>query len=245
MTTTFVVISKIILAIINIFYFFIGLAFFFLVAGEVVLEKLLDTNLGFAIALTWITAFLIIVTSITGCCLACNENKHLILTYAIFVLIALVLQTTVSFTISTKLSGSIDKVIKKEINNFNKLEPNSQRLIQEIQQQAECCGYENSGDYINGVIPNSCCGTYDKNRSPNQSGNCDPILVRKVKGCKDKLIEIGEKQMPYKKSTMYITSAIYYILQFTAVALSFGMVYSIKRDEAAKFQQSQNIMRQF
>ncbi|XP_003405156.1 CD63 antigen [Loxodonta africana] len=108
-------------------------------------------------------AFLFLV-ALVGCCGACKENYCLMITFAIFLSLIMLVE------VATAIAGYVfrDQVISEFKKDFQKQMQTYPRdnqtviLLDKLQQDFKCCGANNYTDWENilvpkGRVPDSCC----------------------------------------------------------------------------------------
>ncbi|XP_008581357.1 PREDICTED: CD63 antigen [Galeopterus variegatus] len=108
-------------------------------------------------------AFLFLV-ALVGCCGACKENYCLMITFAIFLSLILLVEVVVAiagYVFRDKLRSEFDKDFRQQMQNYS----NNQTalLLDWMQEHFNCCGAANYTDWENipsmakNQVPDSCC----------------------------------------------------------------------------------------
>ncbi|KAK7790073.1 hypothetical protein R5R35_012996 [Gryllus longicercus] len=129
---------------------------------------------------------LIFIVAFFGCCGAIRESHCMLIMYVILVLTVFILQVVVAglaFAYRDDTKDVIDSKLKNYVFNYG----NNKAIVDSIQTNLKCCGYEGTGDYTSQSvnIPSSCC--------PKLPTTC----ARKEaydEGCKDALEDFIESQ---------------------------------------------------
>ncbi|XP_038216045.1 CD63 antigen-like isoform X1 [Zerene cesonia] len=93
-----------------------------------------------------------------GCCGAIRESHCMVVTYAIFLLVVIIMQVVLGVLMFT-FADSLKEGLVKSVNTvFDKraTDPAANTVFDNIQTQLECCGKYSAADY-GLVLPNSCC----------------------------------------------------------------------------------------
>jgi len=102
-----------------------------------------------------------------GCCGAWQENKCLIYTYSVLLVIILIAQVAAgvtAFVLKGDLKTEITKNMNNGLTNYNSSGYEGVTLTWDlVQKELKCCGVENYNDWKNvtqfsaGAVPDSCC----------------------------------------------------------------------------------------
>ncbi|XP_039501660.1 23 kDa integral membrane protein [Drosophila santomea] len=123
---------------------------------------------------------IVVFISFLGCCGAIRESVCMTMSYAVFLLILLILQLTLvvlMFTQKDKIQNAMGNVIEQAWESDSAQEGD---IFDAIQQSMHCCGSNSALDYINKgkLLPSSCC-----------SGSClNPANY--YPGCRGKFIDL-------------------------------------------------------
>ncbi|CAH0718793.1 unnamed protein product, partial [Brenthis ino] len=93
-----------------------------------------------------------------GCCGAIRESHCMTVTYAIFLLVIIIVQVILAVLMFTYADNIKDGLVTSMNQLFEKtkVDPAAQTVFNNIQEQLECCGKNSATDY--GIIlPKSCC----------------------------------------------------------------------------------------
>jgi len=126
-----------------------------------------------------------------GCCGVLRENNCMMMTYAVFLSIILLVQVGIAvaaYLYEDDFKEAINKGLEKSINNYN------QQQVKDgwdtMQSNLKCCGYNEYKDWqIHGSVPESCClkpgeGCSDGVLNEDAGSAKDKIYVQ---GCVDKM----------------------------------------------------------
>lgn len=147
-------------------------------------------NTSFAAISLIVVGCLIFVVSFFGCWGAIQEVSSMMITYAGFLLIFVILQVAVGVFCFVYLQNVNDNDLRGPYTStFNKYWSNSanQDIIDTVQSNFKCCGVDSSLDYLRtfgkDTIPWSCCGN-DKDRICN-------VMPHRIysTGCITKLVD--------------------------------------------------------
>ncbi|XP_052753877.1 CD63 antigen-like isoform X2 [Galleria mellonella] len=99
------------------------------------------------------------VIAFFGCCGAIRESHCMVVTYAIFLLVIIILQVVLAILLFTYgnnikegLVISVQKLWEKR-----SIDTASDEVFKNLQEQLQCCGSNGSGDYGAVNLPQSCC----------------------------------------------------------------------------------------
>ena len=84
--------------------------------------------------ISWVTAVVVLVASIYGCCVVQSENPKLVFLYAGFILAAIGLQIAIPVAFYKEVGDIPRHLFKNEVKNFISLKPDIQNAIQKVQQ---------------------------------------------------------------------------------------------------------------
>ncbi|XP_059060688.1 CD63 antigen-like isoform X2 [Achroia grisella] len=130
------------------------------------------------------------VIAFFGCCGAIRESHCMVVTYAIFLLVIIILQVVLAIllftygnTIKDGLVLSVQKLWEKRAHD-----PASDEVFKNIEEQLQCCGKDGSGDYHSVSLPPSCC---KKDTFISNTLGC--TVTNAEVGCTSKVAELYEK----------------------------------------------------
>jgi CD63 antigen len=100
----------------------------------------------------------IFILAFFGCCGAMQENRVVLETYSICLLLLVLMQILMACIISLFL----EDINRDSVRSFTKMwrlrfMPDNQMMIDMVQENLECCGSNNMDDYSFNSIPLSCC----------------------------------------------------------------------------------------
>ncbi|XP_013182281.1 PREDICTED: CD63 antigen-like isoform X1 [Papilio xuthus] len=128
-----------------------------------VLRDLLQSHLTVAPWFFIVIGSVMFIIAFFGCCGAIRESHCMVVTYAIFLLVIIIVQVVLAVLMFT-YAETMKEVLVKGVNGlFDKRssDPAANAVFNSIQQQFECCGKTSPSDYgvIAGVsdLPDSCC----------------------------------------------------------------------------------------
>ncbi|XP_045445659.1 CD63 antigen-like isoform X2 [Melitaea cinxia] len=93
-----------------------------------------------------------------GCCGAIRESHCMVVTYAIFLLVIIIVQVVLAVLMFTYAENIKEALVKSVNSLFDKraVDPAADTLFNNLQEQLNCCGKNSASDY--GVfLPKSCC----------------------------------------------------------------------------------------
>lgn len=139
--------SRVGLTVYNVFFFIYGLivfGFFFIVKVAAVGMKIEIPTIK---TLFWVTALVILVASVFGCCIAQSRNPILIFIYAFLIFDCIALQIAIGTSIYKQAGDIATQAIKNQMAGFKDLPADTQSFFQQIQQENKCCGVTGAQDY--------------------------------------------------------------------------------------------------
>ncbi|CAG9783524.1 unnamed protein product [Diatraea saccharalis] len=139
----------------------VGIGVAFLVNWRTVKDEL-QAHLTVAPWVFIIIGAIMFVIAFFGCCGAIRESHCMVVTYAIFLLVIIIMQVILAVllfvygdTIKTGLEKGVDGLWNKRASDGTASE-----VFNNIQAQLQCCGNNGPGDYYSAVLDKSCCN-YD------------------------------------------------------------------------------------
>ncbi|XP_048218403.1 CD63 antigen [Perognathus longimembris pacificus] len=115
------------------------------------------------VAIIAVGAFLFLVAFV-GCCGACKENYCLMVTFAIFLSLIVLVEMAVAiagYVFKDKVVMEFEKGFRQQMENYPK--NNTELLLDELQKRFSCCGASNYTDWAKvpdmakNQVPDSCC----------------------------------------------------------------------------------------
>lgn len=93
-----------------------------------------------------------------GCCGAIRESHCMTVTYAIFLLVIIIVQVVLAVLMFTYADNIKDALVTSVNKLFDKrsVDPAAATVFSNIEQQLECCGKYSATDY-SVILPKSCC----------------------------------------------------------------------------------------
>lgn len=141
----------------------IGIGVAFQLNWTVVTEEL-KAHLTVAPWMFIIIGAIMFVIAFFGCCGAIRESHCMVVTYAIFLLVIIIVQVVIAVlmfvygdTIKTSLGTSVNKLFDDRA-SYN-VDKTKDAVIDSIQTQFSCCGKNSYKDYVGVTLPKSCCST--------------------------------------------------------------------------------------
>ncbi|KAJ2952540.1 hypothetical protein O0L34_g6860 [Tuta absoluta] len=141
------------------------------------------------------------VIAFFGCCGAIRESHCMVVTYAIFLLVIIIVQVVVAvlmFTyadsIQSALTGSVNKLFDQRSSPSDADRRAAEQVFNNIQLQLECCGKNGPSDYGVSVanLPASCC-TRGSSVVESALGTSCTIVSANSAGCSQKVEYIFQK----------------------------------------------------
>ncbi|XP_045773454.1 23 kDa integral membrane protein-like [Maniola jurtina] len=96
---------------------------------------------------------IVFVVAFFGCCGAIRESNCMLITYAIFMIVLMVLKIALATLIFVKQDQLLDDIPTWLAEAFAK----DRQGFMEIQQSFSCCGVTGPESYLNVMLPESCC----------------------------------------------------------------------------------------
>lgn len=109
-------------------------------------------------------AFLFLVAFV-GCCGTCKENYCLMVTFAIFLSLIVLVEVAAAiagYVFRNKVMSEFNKDFRQQMENYSK-NNNTASILDRMQEDFKCCGAANYTDWENipsmgkGRVPDSCC----------------------------------------------------------------------------------------
>ncbi|XP_013140503.1 PREDICTED: CD63 antigen-like isoform X1 [Papilio polytes] len=128
-----------------------------------VMKDELQSHLTVAPWLFIVIGAVMFIIAFFGCCGAIRESHCMVVTYAIFLLVIIIVQVVLAVLMFTYADTMKEALVKSVNGVFDKraTDPAANTVFNNIQQQLECCGKSSPADYgvIAGVsdLPDSCC----------------------------------------------------------------------------------------
>ncbi|XP_026329952.1 CD63 antigen-like isoform X2 [Hyposmocoma kahamanoa] len=147
-----------------------------------------------------IVGAIMFVIAFFGCCGAIRESHCMVVTYAIFLLVIIIVQVVLAVlmftygeTIQQHLVTTVDKIFDNSRNSPSDSERQAAQVVfVNIEQQLECCGKGGPSDYGRftqvASLPSSCC-VRSGTSTASIAGQCTLIDANK-EGCRQKVAEI-------------------------------------------------------
>ncbi|CAH2243628.1 23 kDa integral membrane protein-like [Pararge aegeria] len=96
---------------------------------------------------------IVFVVAFFGCCGAIRESNCMLITYAIFMIVLMVLKITLATLIFVKQDALLADIPKWLGDAFTK----DKQAFQQIERTFECCGVSGPESYLSLTLPDSCC----------------------------------------------------------------------------------------
>ncbi|KAG7306925.1 hypothetical protein JYU34_007034 [Plutella xylostella] len=122
-------------------------------------EVLQKSNLTVAPWLFIVLGAVVFVIAFFGCCGAIRESHCMVVTYAIFLLVIIIVQVALAVLLFV-YSESIREALHKSVDHMfqtAKTDKISRETFSNIEIQLECCGSNGPTDYLSLRFPDSCC----------------------------------------------------------------------------------------
>ncbi|KAL0841795.1 hypothetical protein ABMA28_014049 [Loxostege sticticalis] len=130
------------------------------------------------------------VIAFFGCCGAIRESHCMVVTYAIFLLVIIILQVVLAVLLFT-YGESIKDGLKKGVEGLwqkRARDPAANEVFNNIQAQLKCCGDNGAFDYGGITLDKSCC---DMDSFAGQAVGC--TVANAFSGCREKIADFYEK----------------------------------------------------
>ncbi|XP_012878611.1 PREDICTED: CD63 antigen [Dipodomys ordii] len=134
-----------------------------LVLNQTIIQETTPVTL-LPVVIIAVGVFLFLVAFV-GCCGACKENYCLMVTFAIFLSLIVLVEVAVAisgYVFKDKVVTEFEKDFRQEMKNYTK-NNNTAAVLDELQKRFSCCGASNYTDWENvpGMakdrVPDSCC----------------------------------------------------------------------------------------
>lgn len=138
------------------------------VAVQVVLKQAItyETTAGslLPVVIIAVGAFLFLVAFV-GCCGACKENYCLMITFAIFLSLIMLVEVAVAiagYVFRDQVKSEFNKSFQQQMQNYLK-DNKTATILDKLQKENNCCGASNYTDWENipvmakDRVPDSCC----------------------------------------------------------------------------------------
>ncbi|XP_049866832.1 CD63 antigen-like isoform X2 [Pectinophora gossypiella] len=141
------------------------------------------------------------VIAFFGCCGAIRESHCMVVTYAIFLLVIIIVQVILAVLMFTYADTIQDALVKSVNGIFDQRQAPSDAerkaadgLFNNIQQQLECCGKNGPSDYGFNIVnlPPSCC-THGSSVVDNVLGGTCSLASANNVGCAQKTADLYQK----------------------------------------------------
>ncbi|KAM4882862.1 CD63 antigen [Thomomys bottae] len=142
------------------------------VAAQLVLNNTIqETTSGslLPVVIIAVGVFLFLVAFV-GCCGTCKENYCLMITFAIFLSLIVLVEVAVAisgYVFKDKIVTEFDKDFRQQMKNYSK--NNTASILDKLQEEFSCCGASNYTDWENAYgmpkdqVPDSCCVNVTQN----------------------------------------------------------------------------------
>ncbi|KAK9508884.1 hypothetical protein O3M35_006336 [Rhynocoris fuscipes] len=166
-----------------------------------------------------ILGLLIVVIACFGCCGALKEDICQLITYAVILLVILLLQIVIGIA-ALVYEKKFDDVLRKGIAEiFDSYGKNNKtkEIVDRIQIDFKCCGLTGPDYWSNSTIPASCCGKKEN------EGSCTRDQVYKD-GCQSKIID----EMRHSFKIMGGIAIGFAAVEIICILLAFCLISEIK-----------------
>ncbi|XP_026745304.1 CD63 antigen-like isoform X1 [Trichoplusia ni] len=172
----------------------IGIGVAFQLNWTVVKDEL-KTHLTVAPWVFIIIGAIMFVIAFFGCCGAIRESHCMVVTYAIFLLVIIIVQVVIAVLLFAYGDTIRDGLVRSVNSLFDKrssadVDKATDAVINNLQQQFACCGKNGPQDYTAIALPDSCCTTTSTFGNV-IGGRCTIDVANK--GCSSAIAELYEK----------------------------------------------------
>lgn len=136
----------------------VGVAF---LLNWTVIKNELKSNLTVAPWIFIVVGAIMFIIAFFGCCGAIRESHCMVVTYAIFLLVIIIVQVAIAILLFTygetfkdAIKSSVEELFRKRTSAD--VDKATETLIDQLQTQFSCCGSYSSTEYQSS-IPKSCC----------------------------------------------------------------------------------------
>ncbi|CAG5023546.1 unnamed protein product [Parnassius apollo] len=147
---------KYILFIVNLIFALAGLALLGLgIAVQLRIATVVtiaETNVHVAPIWAMVVGGIVFLIAFFGCCGAIKENNCMLVTYAIIMIVLMILKVALASLIFVNLDAVVAEIIK----NLNEAFSSDQAAFQELESYFQCCGTTGASSYT-GTLPDRCC----------------------------------------------------------------------------------------
>lgn len=172
----------------------VGIGVAFLVNWTLVKDEL-KSNLTVAPWVFIVIGAIMFVIAFFGCCGAIRESHCMVVTYAVFLLVIIIVQVAIAillFTYGETLKEGLHSSVQGLFNKRKTAEVDKATIaiIDQLQTQFSCCGGKDSGEYVPELaLPKSCC------RQPGVIGSWTGVCTYADAnpGCADTMANLYEK----------------------------------------------------
>ncbi|XP_066517175.1 tetraspanin-1-like [Hoplias malabaricus] len=138
---------------------------------------------------------ILVIMGFLGCCGAITENKCMLLTFFIILLIIFIAEVAGAIVVlvfqplAEELLQKLNENFVEAIRNEYGTNPDFTNLMNNTMTQLKCCGYNNYTDFVNDtkIYPDSCCTEISGPCTQTEAAN-EP-----VQGCFQALVNLLEK----------------------------------------------------
>ncbi|KAM3961865.1 23 kDa integral membrane protein isoform 2-T3 [Aphomia sociella] len=168
----------------------IGVGVAFLLNWSVVKDEL-KSHLTVAPWVFIIIGAVMFVIAFFGCCGAIRESHCMVVTYAIFLLVIIILQVILAILLFTYGNTIKDGIVVsvKSLWDKRSIDTASNKIFYQLQDQFQCCGDNGPMDYGSTInLPESCC-----KKETLLSGVIGCTVANAYGGCSNRIGELYEK----------------------------------------------------
>ncbi|XP_046968022.1 23 kDa integral membrane protein-like [Vanessa cardui] len=98
---------------------------------------------------------IVFVVAFFGCCGAIRESNCMLVTYAIFMIVLMILKITLATLIFVKQDELLDDIPRWLTEGFSR----DPVAFQNIERSFQCCGPMGAASYLSVTLPESCCAS--------------------------------------------------------------------------------------
>ncbi|KAJ8722928.1 hypothetical protein PYW07_004108 [Mythimna separata] len=145
----------------------------------------LNTTLTVAPWVFIIIGSIMFIIAFFGCCGAIRESHCMVVTYAIFLLVIIIVQVVIAvlmFVYGDTIQASLDKSIEALFKSRSSagVDKTTDTVINNIQEQFQCCGMDSPTEYgYLSVYPPSCCTSHTFGcTAANANEGCRTVIGR-------------------------------------------------------------------
>lgn len=184
----------------NFLFWLSGLAL--IVIGAVIRDKYgdyfsyADNSFANVAVFIIIVGVIVFIIGFLGCCGAIKENYCMVTTFAVILGIIFILEIVagaVGFAYRKKVEEKATDALKRAVKNYDEtnVEPGAQKLMDWVQQEFSCCGYEDKRPTTSTNTNGTCKANVVKSCYKDEDCNKEEFK----KNCKQSFIDFVEKNL--------------------------------------------------